>query len=530
MVLILEFFFIILWIGTCTGVFVETTSGWIRGAANRRAISFLGVPFADPPRRWEDAQPPRRWRGVWDARRVRPMCIQPACVTGQRLGLCLSQMSEDCLYLNMYVPVDATPGGNKSVMVFIHGGNFLSYTGGAALFNGETIAERGDVILVTINYRLGALGFLVTGSGPGAATGNYGLKDQRLALYWINRNIDRFGGDPQKVTIFGQSAGAVSAAIHMISRKADRYFQQVIIQSLPFSIPLKTFNEAYEQGSRFSEALSCSPQDLPCLRRKTPREILRAQGHVTSGKSSSLLQRFMPWTPHYDGNEVPMDIQTAFQRRLYGRKPIIIGTTTNEGASYVYEYFRNPLNAISYSALLMMLKPKDAFTWLSRYYPRDPNDSREKLSELTTDFIFTCPARKFAKIVSEDRVPIWMYVFNHGLSPLNGTRILEYCHARACHGGELPYLFQTLQRLGLPLSIEEMQMSDEMLIYWTNFAKFGNPNGESEIVTGNQWPRYSTNQSYPLTSYRFQIPSSDVVVDNLGVTCDQFDQNDFSAK
>ncbi|XP_021370550.1 crystal protein-like [Mizuhopecten yessoensis] len=516
----------------CLCVYAETLYGWVRGRVTPEAIVFLGIPYASPPERWEHSQPPPRWVGVWDATQPRPMCMQPECGADTPPGMCLSQMSEDCLYLNVFVPLDARPGGNKSVMVFIHGGAFESYTGGAEIYNGERFVNKGDVILVTFNYRLGALGFLVTGSEPGTAVGNYGIRDQRLAMEWVNGNIQNFGGDPGQVTLFGQSAGATSTAIHLTSGNAERLFQRAILQSVPFSIPFKTYEQALAQGKSFSAALNCSPQDKECLKQKSPVEIIDAQ-KKTSTSTGTLLQRFMPWIPHLDGNEVPLDLQSAFEKGVFVRKPVVLGTTANEGTSYIYRSFRAPLSRGAFSALLLLLKPRDAMNLFLRYYPRNMADAREEFSQLATDLVFTCPTRKIARDL-ERRNTTWLYVFDHSWRFLNRSRFMPYCRDKACHAAEIPFLFQSLHRGGFQLSMEEQQVADELLIYWTNFAKYENPNGDQtqEDVQNRtlSWPTYSSRGPFRFAGMVFSQPRSQVELDYFGVVCNAFDQNDFRAK
>ncbi|XP_062616632.1 crystal protein-like [Saccostrea cucullata] len=505
-------------------VFVETAHGWIQGKVTDSAIVFLGVPFAQPPGRWEDPREPSRWDNMWDARYVRPMCLQPPCGANQMLGLCIREMSEDCLYLNVYMPLNTAPSSGKAVMVFLHGGAFESFTAGADIYNAELFAKRGDVIVVTVNYRLGALGFLVTGTGPGSATGNYGIKDQRLALEWVNKNIQKFGGNPENVTLFGQSAGALSALIHLTSRKADKLFQRAIIQSGPFSIPPKSFQDAYSQGVEFSRNLNCSPQNIRCLRRRLPMEVVRAQR--ATGATGNVLQRFLPWSPHYDGDEVPVNPHTAIEKGLLANKSLIIGTTAHEGLTYVYNIFTSPMNMMTYSGLLLMINQNEAFTWLSRYSPKNSRDAREALSELATDYIFTCPTRQIAEDLSLSQHKVWLYVFDHGMKFLNGTGIMENCHDNACHGGDIPYLFQNLQKV-FPLNQEEIRLENDILIYWTNFAKHGNPNGASTNNSSVVWPSYDQTSELPRAVMYFKVPTSNVTLDYKGPICDKFNKMDF---
>ncbi|XP_060075840.1 crystal protein-like [Ylistrum balloti] len=529
---ILRVFVLLGSVPVCMCVYAETLYGWVRGRVTPEAIVFQGIPYASPPERWEHSQPPPRWVGVWDATQPRPMCFQPECGADEVPGVCLPQMSEDCLFLNLYVPVDARPGGNKSVMVFIHGGGFESYTAGADIYNGERFVNKGDVILVTFNYRLGALGFLVTGSGPGAAIGNYGIHDQRLALQWIKHNILNFGGDPEQVTLFGQSAGATSTAIHLTSGNAEHLFQRAILQSAPFSIPFKTYEQALDQGRSFSAELGCPTQDFECMKQKSPMEIIDAQKR-TSTSTGTILQRFMPWAPHLDGNEVPLNLQSAFEMGVFVRKPVMLGTTANEGVPYIYKTFKAPLSRGAFSAMLFLLKPRDAMNLFLRYFPRNVADAREEFSQLATDLVFTCPTRKIARDL-ERRNATWLYVFDYPWKFLNTSRYVPYCKNKACHAAEIPFLFQSVHHGGFRLSMEDQHVADELLIYWTNFAKFENPNGDpTEEAVQNRtlsWPLYTSRGPFRFAGMVFKQPQSQVELDYFGVVCNAFDQNDFRAK
>ncbi|XP_069136825.1 crystal protein-like [Argopecten irradians] len=511
----------------CQCVLVETLYGWVRGFTTPEAKVFQGIPYASPPERWQHSQSPRRWVGVWDATYPRPMCLQAECRAIPEY--CLPQMSEDCLYLNIYVPHDTGPGIYKSVMVFIPGGTFETDTAGGEAYNGERFVSKSDVILVTLNYRLGAMGFLVTGSEPGTARGNYGIRDQRLALEWVKTNIHNFGGDPEQVTLFGQSAGASSVAIHLTSGKAEHLFQRAIIQSAIFSVPFKTYELALTQGKSFSSALGCPHQDMECMKQKSALEIIDAQKNTTAS-TETFVQRLVPWIPHLDGNEVPMDTQAAFASGVFVRKPVMIGSTANEATSYTYGLFQAPLSRRGFFGFLLLLKPKIALKLFLRYYPRSATESREEVSQLLTDLVFTCSARKVARDHGRRRAT-WLYVFDYPQF-VNSSRFIPVCRGKACHSAEIPYLFQTVHRSGFQLSLEDQRIADELLIYWSNFAKFGNPNGNPRIGQSRamMWPRYSSESLFRFAGMIFTKPRSHVKLDYFGKVCNAFDQNDFRAK
>jgi para-nitrobenzyl esterase len=243
--------------------------GLVRGADAAGVRSFLGLPYAAPPTgnlRWRPPQPAAAWSGVRDATKFGPSC--PQATMGNPF-LPPGPISEDCLYLNVYTPA-ARPGANRPVLVWIHGGGLVQ--DGARNYDGTKLAADGTVV-VTINYRLGALGFLAhpaLASRPGGAAGNYGLMDQQAALRWVQRNIAQFGGDPRNVTIAGQSAGGLSVLAQMVSPGARGLFQRAIVQSGTFALNQQPLATAEAAGETFAKNAGCQDQTAACLRAVRP--------------------------------------------------------------------------------------------------------------------------------------------------------------------------------------------------------------------------------------------------------------------
>ncbi|XP_076101084.1 crystal protein-like [Mytilus galloprovincialis] len=504
-------------------VYVQTQYGWVRGVRSSDAISFYGIPYAQQPRRWEHAIHPIPWGGVLNATKPRPMCIQPPCGRLDPPGMCQENMSENCHFVNVFVPLNARQGNRKTVMVFIHGGDFQAMSGGAPAFNGEHFVNKGDVILVTFNYRLGVLGFLVTEG----VTGNYGITDQRLVLLWVHNNIERFGGDRRNVTLFGQGAGAVSVAIHMTSPKSLGLFRNAILQSLPFSLRLKTVDQARLQGQNFTLKAGCS--DLECLRKKSPWDILDAQSK-TSLPFGTVLQRLRQWGPHVDGNDVSGDIQAGFRFGRVHDIPLLIGTTTADGADIVFKTYLEPLNSAAFRTILARLNPTHARLWYNLYTPRANDDSRRELTQFITDFVYTCPTRSFASDMTRIN-NTWVYAFGRNMDFLNGSRNSPHCAISACHGSELAYLFQNIKDLGYNFTMPDMQLSDETLIYWTNFAKLNNPNGNLDTTDPGMFNWYQYTGRPPVIRAVLGIghPQSSIQTDYRGTICNMFDNNNFRA-
>src|SRR5579871_262607 len=255
---------------------VRIDDGLVRGASAAGVDSFLGIPYAAPPTgdlRWRPPRPAAGWTGVRDATAFGPSCPQapsPFAPPGP--------FSEDCLYLNVYAPASRGGFGGRPVLVWIHGGGLVQDA--ARDYDGTKLAADG-VVVVTINYRLGALGFLAhpaLAARPGGSAGNYGLMDQQAALRWVQRNIARFGGDPDNVTIAGQSAGGLSVLAQMVSPGARGLFQRAIVQSGAFALNQQPLATAEAAGEKFATAVGCPDQTAACLRNVPVSELVAKFG------------------------------------------------------------------------------------------------------------------------------------------------------------------------------------------------------------------------------------------------------------
>ena len=276
-------------IAQAAGLTINTTGGVVQGISTSSANEYLGIPYAAPPTgplRWKAPQP-ASWSGVLQAKTLPPICPQPAGPLGG------ASLSEDCLYLNVYAP--SSGGSGLPVMVWIHGGAFKTGTGDT--YNGSTLVQSG-VIVVTLNYRLGYLGFLATpgldGESPGGASGDYGLMDQQAALRWVKANARSFGGDPDRVTVFGQSAGGQSVLDQLVSPTAANLFQRAIVESGGYAFTLPSLATADAKGVAFAKAVGCtSGSDVSCLR-ALPVSAIVAQENPSSSVSAPLGTQFQP--------------------------------------------------------------------------------------------------------------------------------------------------------------------------------------------------------------------------------------------
>ncbi|KAH9509556.1 hypothetical protein Btru_046157 [Bulinus truncatus] len=473
---------------TLKEVVVETNAGGVRGYDNGLTQAFRGVPYAAPPvgsLRWQPPQPPKQWRpSVLDAELDPPGCPQVGCGKLTPPIACPQKVSEDCLYLNIFSPSGAKNGTNLPVMVYIHGGNFFYMSGSSPLFDGEVLTQTGNVLLVTMNYRLGALGFLVTGETTEDARGNYGLYDQIMALKWVKENIGQFGGDPNKVTLFGQSAGAQSVLQHMTLEDTAGLFQQVIVESSPLALPYKTYTEAFILGGLLAEALGCPVRDMACMRSRPAEQVAQAALSTRAEVASlQFLELFEPYGPYIDGKTVKGQPLDVFRSGQYVKKPMVVGTTREETVLYIYGSYNKSVDLTQYLTLLLIERP-DKFIEITEHYPPAAvsADQREALVNVSTDLVFGCPTRNLTRtILDQGEVSVWMYLWDHAFS-FPGWGPVTFCEGRVCHGTEIVYVFHTADKGNFTFTKEEEVLSASIMKYWTNFAWTGDPNTDRNMV------------------------------------------------
>ncbi|XP_068163199.1 cAMP-regulated D2 protein isoform X2 [Antennarius striatus] len=374
------------------GPVVFTKEGQIKGVTLDKAHVFYGVPYADPPigpHRWKPPRPVSPWRGVYDASYPRAACMQ-VC-SGPIAGECPQIVSEDCLYLNIFVPMDVTFGSPLRsplpVMVWIHGGDFIAGSASKPLYDGRFLSNFTNTVIVSLEYRLGAFGFLVLGKDLDTShAGNYGILDQQAALLWVQRNIGVFGGDPSKVTIFGESAGAQSVSLQLMIPSSQPLFKQAILQSLPFSIPLKTRHDALKLGKDFAEQTNCTVSNIACLLSLTPQAVLTAQMKTSSKiiNPFRFLEVFETWGPYIDGELIKEQAVAAFLKGHWQKeKPVLLGTTSEEGVIFAYGVFKRPVSAVESSIYITAIFKQHALRILHEYLPLYTDaDHRDMLAQL----------------------------------------------------------------------------------------------------------------------------------------------------
>ncbi|KAJ8269284.1 hypothetical protein COCON_G00118910 [Conger conger] len=496
---------------------VQTKDGILKGRAADRAYIFYGIPYASPPvgaARWRPPSPVAPWTGVYDATSPRASCMQ-AC-SGPVSQVCPEKVSEDCLYLNIFVPlsVNFTYPLLKPlpVMVWIHGGDFIAGSASKPLYDGRSMSNFTRTVLVSVEYRLGAFGFLVSGNDPkSSAVGNYGILDQQAALLWLQQNIALFGGDPSKVTIFGESAGAQSVSLHLMVSSSMHLFKQAVFQSLPFSIPLKTRHDALKLGREFAELANCTSRDLACLQALSPQDVLAAQ--IKAGSKIvnpfRFLEVFETWGPYIDGELIKEQAVTAFQKGHWQKdKPVLLGTTSEEGVAFVYGVFTEPVSILQCVVYTTAIFKQHALRILHKYLPlyQDP-DHRTMLAQIVTDYIFLCPARKAARAAAASGSSAWMYVFDHAATDLRVWRGLSFCYGHVCHGAELPFLFNSASVANFSLTPPETLLANRMLCLWGAFAHGADPTAgpeETRFCRGQRppvWPRYEDTSGWLVMNF-----------------------------
>ncbi|PIK43995.1 putative cAMP-regulated D2 protein-like [Apostichopus japonicus] len=422
----------------------DTVYGPVQGKREGTSDAFLGVPFAQPPiggMRWKDPQPPSAWKPeVLKADTQPPGCMQ-RCIDPP--FACPTSTSEDCLYMDIYRPSSPESDGLLPVFVYLHGGKFESGSCSAGIYNGRILASAMDAVIVCINYRLGAFGYLFLGTDPTTGedvNGNFGLKDQIAGLEFLKENLESFGGDPNKITLAGQSAGAQSVAIHMTTDEVSDLFQQGIMFSEPFALPLKTPTDAIKLGQQFVATLSCQKDVMTCLRSKTANDVQSASDISSYSEVNlrKLFQQFQPWGPVVEVQPIKM-----FENGQYQDKPVMLGSVTEEGRIFVYDLIKDPIVDFFYFIILSVFVPGKSNEILN-HYPADSSlaDQREVVSQLAADYVFTCPIQHVAKLMFIQKgLNVYHYIFDQVFSDPEAWDTYVGCYGHVCHGGDLPYIF-----------------------------------------------------------------------------------------
>lgn len=442
-------------------------------------LIFKGIPFAAPPvgdLRWRAPQPGEKWSGVKKCDNFGPSPMQtephPFLVYTSEFLIPDRPISEDCLYLNIWAPAKKS-GKKRPVFVWIYGGGFSSGGGNVPIYDGEAMAKKG-VVFVSINYRLGAFGFLshpdLTKESETHASGNYGLLDQIAALKWIQKNIGAFGGDAGDVTIAGQSAGSMSVNCLVASPLAKGLFHKAIAESgcamLPGSwINTTTLSTGEKQGLTFS-------QDVGALSIAEMRNI----------SATDLLQKSkIRFAPIIDGYVLPRPVPEIFAAKQQNNIPLITGWNADEGLVFVYK----PKDEFRKEAINNYGSNADKFF---TFYPASTDEeSNASQVALARDMTFALPDYTWANVQSDQKQkPVYVYNFTRK-PPATG----DFVKYGSFHTAEVGYALNNLPYIKRPWENADYQLAQTMSAYWVNFAMTGNPNGKGLPP----WPVYTTNEN-----------------------------------
>ncbi|MFW9972622.1 MAG: carboxylesterase/lipase family protein [Candidatus Odinarchaeota archaeon] len=455
---------------------VEVNCGKVKGYTENGIQIFKGIPYAEPPigdLRFNPPQAKKTWNGVLEATEFGPCAFQGYTPLEEVTGK-LQPESEDCLTLNIWTP--AIDDKKRPVMFWIHGGAFIMGGSRSPIYDSTDLVQRGDVVVVSINYRLGAFGFLFI---PGI-TANVGQLDQVLALKWTHDNIAKFGGDPENITIFGESAGAYSVITMAAMPSAKGLFRRIIAQSMPAIDPKLTKKPTKD----LMRALGLKTQDINELRKIPPEDIIKAQNEIT--KQGGLVFR-----PLIDGETFPVHPLTVFKEGKCKDIDLMMGTNMHEAKLFTS---MNPLTrnikddkAIVLYLGMMGINSENARNVIDTYKKSREgilsNESKELLDSIATDLMFRVATVQILEAQSNYQPNTYNYLFTWETSALNGT-------LGSCHALELPFIFNTFKDPGMKLFVGNAgnteNLCENMMDAWLSFAHNGNPNHNGIP----HWPTY----------------------------------------
>jgi para-nitrobenzyl esterase len=469
---------------------VETASGKVEGGPGRLdgILAFKGIPFAQPPvgkLRFRAPEPPLPWAGIRPALEYGPSAPQPEGA-GTMPGIPAADQDEDCLNLNVWTP--GADGAKRPVMVWIHGGGFVTGSGSQIWYDGSLLAQRGDVVVVTVNYRLGALGFLALHRVGVEADANVGLLDQVAALRWVAENIAAFGGDPANVTVFGESAGAMSIGTQLAVPASDGLFHRAIMQS-GAGTHVSSPDRAARTAAHFLTELDLTPATSHSLRDLPLPALIGAQSRTEGAlrKKISLL----PFQPEVDGNVLPAMPVDAVAAGASADVDILIGTNLDEANIFNLNDPEFPtLDDAGLERRWAAAYP-DAVVGIIDAYRAARSGRGEGVTPqdlgnaLLTDVIFRIPAIRMASAHASAPAATYSYLFTWP-SPIFGGVL------GSCHVVEIPFVFGSLTEPRAAMFVgegpEALALATAMQDAWLSFARSGQP--ASDALPG--WPRYDT--------------------------------------
>jgi para-nitrobenzyl esterase len=462
-----------------TGLVIATDHGTVQGNSAAGVRAFLGIPFGATTagdNRWKPPQPAAPWSKTRDATAYGPSCAQ------------IFQDNEDCLTLNVWSP-DPAPKSPLPTMVWIYGGAFNLGAADGTYPGDQIVAATGNVVVVSVNYRVGPFGFLalsdLAAEDPNGETGNYGLMDQQAALKWVQANIGNFGGDKSNVTLFGESAGGNSVGLHLMSPGSAGLFHKAIVESGLVTLPARTLVEGEAVGRRFAQAAGCSTpgQVLSCLRAQSPSQLVSAAGSAPTSPGGAFFEDTTTnffFQPIVDGRIVPEQRALALADGKLAHVPVLQGANADEGA--LFQGGDSVSDASSYMAALQRTFGSRASDVAAEYPLSNYATPDDALAQIVGDAFFVCPSRRMGQALSAAGIPNYAYEF----SAVDANGQVSLWNSTPTHFVEVPYVFGTTPLASVPPSGKPLSQS--MQRYWTRFATQGDPNGGADPV----WPRYDT--------------------------------------
>jgi len=491
---------------------VNTSKGKIRGvtlksATNKDVDVWYGIPYAQPPvgdLRFRHPRPPEAWKEVKETTKLPNSCVQ--IVDNMFPGFQGSEMwnantpkTEDCLYLNVAVP--RPHPRNSAVLVWIYGGGFYSGTSTLDVYDPRVLASEENIIVVSLQYRVASLGFLFFDTED--VPGNAGLFDQLMALQWIRDNIAQFGGNPNNITIFGESAGGASVSLHLLSPLSRNLFSQAVMQSASAIVPwgIITKEESIIRGLRLAEVLKC-PHDrknlratIECLRSKDSTDLVnREWDGIVFGCAE------FPFVPIIDGSFLDETPQKSLDTKNFKKTNIMMGANKDEGVFFIMYYLtelfkkeetvfvnrEDFLRSVGELNLYVKSVGREAiiYEYTDWLMPTDPLKNRDALDRMVGDYAFTCPVVDFAHRYAETGNNVYFYYFNERASNNpwpTWTGVL--------HGDEIAFIFGDPLNKSRNYDKAEIALSKRMMSYWANFAKTGNPSLSADGTwSTTYWP------------------------------------------